>query len=319
MKRFLFFLILYILFCFCACSKFSPKLELYQICWEGENLDYKSCVPLYNSEELNLDDDYNYPDPRTDPSFNYDIEKYLFPIRFVDLKVVNSIQKLSKNFVLDEFMSLSKGRAAIFSSPVVSLLQRMRDEIDCSIIITSGYRSPGYNNSIEGSAKFSRHIYGDAVDIISNCISLDQLNDLCTEYGGYARQYISSHVHCDWRNLDLDDHFFMGKVNSKLLFDKILLTKQKNLQQKKIEQKYAYIEILSGKIGHNNEIVMLGDLRYHDDPDYLMVDWEIIDPDNKILYRRENPLIFTFSKKGIYQFNALISHNFIVSKEYLIK
>ena len=44
-------------------------------------------------------------------------------------------------------------------------LEILRDELGAAITITSGYRSPEYNEQIDG-AKNSRHMLGEAADIM---------------------------------------------------------------------------------------------------------------------------------------------------------
>lgn len=87
---------------------------------------------------------------------------------------MNDIQ-LSKNFWLSEFThSQSAIRQCVNNAPCVStvknlkalcinLLQPLRDELGCPIIISSGYRSPQLNKII-GGANNSQHVRGQAVD-----------------------------------------------------------------------------------------------------------------------------------------------------------
>jgi hypothetical protein len=90
----------------------------------------------------------------------------------------------------------------------VQSLQWLRETVGGPISVNSGYRSPGYNAGIEGSATWSRHMYGDAADIAAADLSIDALADLCTDWGaGYVGTY-TTHVHCDWRDDPLSAAFY---------------------------------------------------------------------------------------------------------------
>jgi uncharacterized protein YcbK (DUF882 family) len=76
---------------------------------------------------------------------------------------------LTRNFKLQEFAS--KDGAATPLSVVHKLqglainLQALRDEIGKPIRINSGYRSPAHNRAVGGASR-SRHVIGDAADIV---------------------------------------------------------------------------------------------------------------------------------------------------------
>ena len=76
--------------------------------------------------------------------------------------------KITTNFTLEEFNC--KDGSAMPNDVMINIiklaknLQVLRDAINKTISITSGYRSPEYNAKIKG-AKFSQHIKGTAADI----------------------------------------------------------------------------------------------------------------------------------------------------------
>jgi uncharacterized protein YcbK (DUF882 family) len=76
--------------------------------------------------------------------------------------------KITTNFSLEEFNC--KDGSAMPNDVMINIiklaknLQVLRDAINKTISITSGYRSPEYNAKIKG-AKFSQHINGTAADI----------------------------------------------------------------------------------------------------------------------------------------------------------
>jgi len=79
--------------------------------------------------------------------------------------------KLSKNFNWSEFQS--KDGAPMPTDVkanirrLVENLEVIRAALNSPIKITSGYRSPGHNASIPGSAKDSQHVKGTAADFSS--------------------------------------------------------------------------------------------------------------------------------------------------------
>jgi hypothetical protein len=128
-------------------------------------------------------------------------------LRFADLSAVDGSLPIAANFLLDEVMQEYKGRYGVFQAHVVEKLQAIRDQIGAPLHVNSGYRSPGYNATIDG-ATLSRHMYGDAADMWSDGISLTGLSNICSSLGaGYIGMY-SSFVHCDWRTTALDPAFY---------------------------------------------------------------------------------------------------------------
>ena len=76
-------------------------------------------------------------------------------------------------------------------------LDRARDLFGAPIIITSGYRGPGRNDSV-GGVKDSAHTTGTAVDI--RCADPEMQKKLCWALGvaGFRRiGCYSKHIHCD--------------------------------------------------------------------------------------------------------------------------
>lgn len=146
--------------------------------------------------------DYAYPEPLD--------AQYAAPTAFLDLEEGSAVPNLevAPNFVLSEFASARKGRFAVLQPHLVERLQAVRDGIGSPVLVNSGYRSPGYNAGIDGAAEWSRHLYGDAVDIASPESSLDALADQCEDEGASYVAVYTSHVHCDWRDHPLDPAFF---------------------------------------------------------------------------------------------------------------
>lgn len=172
-----------------------------EVCYPGADSAGDTCVPVVAWDPA-WGSDYEYPEPLDGSA------AYSKPARFVDLSAVDPALALAPNFVLDEFMQEWKGRYGVYQPHVVETLQAMRSDSGGALYVNSGYRSPGYNASLEGSATWSRHMYGDAVDMYSATLSLSELGDLCESYGAdYVGMY-SSHVHCDWRYSPLEPAFY---------------------------------------------------------------------------------------------------------------
>lgn len=184
-------------------------------CFPGSQQDNSVCFPLIEVENLNdPNGDYAYRNPETDPSFpeSFDVEAYRAPIRYLDLNSVSATINLAPNFQLGELMSASKGIYGLYSVPALTKIQEMRDAAGSPLIVNSAYRSPGYNAKLDGSAKWSRHTFGDALDFYSRTLSLKQLRDLCLKHGASFFQLYRSHIHCDWRYIERDNGFFPAAV-----------------------------------------------------------------------------------------------------------
>lgn len=171
-----------------------------EVCYPGPSGDFGTCVSLADASDV-FSRDYDYPDPLNDSA------QYSRPVRFLDLTATPRNTAVAENFVLSELAQQSKGRFAIVQAHAVERLQELRDELGV-LQVNSGYRSPGYNAGIDGSATYSRHTYGDAFDLAPAEASLDDLADACDSNGaGFVNVY-QTHIHCDWRDDDLDFAFY---------------------------------------------------------------------------------------------------------------
>ena len=179
----------------------DPGDPVDEACYLGADRAGTTCLPVV-AWSSDWGSDYTYPDPLDD--------RYLAPARYLDLDDPSSDPDLAlaPNFTLGEFLSATKGRFGVFQPHAVQSLQWVREAIGGPVTVNSGYRSPGYNAGIDGSATWSRHMYGDAADIASADLSIDALADLCADWGaGYVGTY-TTHVHCDWRDDPLSPSFY---------------------------------------------------------------------------------------------------------------
>ncbi|MDG1484124.1 MAG: D-Ala-D-Ala carboxypeptidase family metallohydrolase [Myxococcota bacterium] len=170
------------------------------VCYPGEDSDYTACLPL-TPHRSSWGVDYAYPEP-------YDgSQQYSAPVRFIDLTAADPSLLLAPNFALDEVMQEYKGDYGLYQVHVMEYIQAIRDTIGGALYVNSGYRNVSYNAGVGGST-YSRHMYGDAVDMYSNSASLSELADICDSLGaGYVSEY-ETHVHCDWRDDLLDVAFY---------------------------------------------------------------------------------------------------------------
>lgn len=175
-----------------------PDTIVGTVCYPGPTGASDACVPLVDWSS-SWGSAYAYP--------SHSSNQYRKPLRFVDLGAADSNLGIAKNFILGEVLQEWKGRYGVFQPHVVDKLQQIRNTSGGAIHINSGYRSPGYNRSVDG-ATYSRHMFGDAVDMRSSVMSLSGIRSICQQLNaGYIGMY-STFVHCDWRNHALDAKFF---------------------------------------------------------------------------------------------------------------
>ncbi len=182
-----------------------------EVCYPGEDSAYTTCLPLVDHSD-EWGPAYAYPVPLDDSPF------YRAPVRFLDLSTdeADPRLKLAPNFQLDEFMEEYKGRFGLFQVHAVESIQLMREAIGGPLYVNSAYRNVDYNAGV-GGATWSRHLYGDAVDIRSDDASLDELAELCEDLGAGFTSVYTSHVHCDWRDDALDLAFYDAAVTAHLM------------------------------------------------------------------------------------------------------
>lgn len=104
-----------------------------------------------------------------------------------------------QDLVIDGKLILSAGQIQQNIIDTAKSLDRVRRLLgDRPILINSWYR-PSHINARVGGAKYSRHQYGDAVDIRSNYHSPQTIYKMLDKVhgGGLGRYY--NFVHLDWR------------------------------------------------------------------------------------------------------------------------
>jgi uncharacterized protein YcbK (DUF882 family) len=321
----LFVLGLIISLCFlAACGKSSSENPINKVvdgegstnipgpstCYAGANNDNSACVAL---KTINAAKE-GYKNPYTDPSFmaNGNKNQYRMPVQAVNLKISSLNLKLAPNFKLVELMSVEKASYGIFSPAVLKIIQKLRDAAHGALKINSGYRPPAWNEGVPGSAKWSRHQYGDAVDIASPSASLDQLVKLCKSLGAtYVDKYVV-HVHCDWRNHDLEPAFY-GASN-------VIRTLSEGEEKMNILADLtdtSEIQVI-GTIKAGNIVRLISTVTYKEDDDELYKRWVITKPNGDQIDVEQAEVSLPL-EKGTYQVEHYIGADIKLNKTIVVQ
>lgn len=108
-----------------------------------------------------------YPAPGGNPFGGARERHYERVLYFIDLAGAPATGRVSSNFLLSEYLNPTRRRGgdrAYVDAQVVVHVQQIRSGLGRPLILSSAFRSPEHNRDV-GGATFSRHIYGDAVDI----------------------------------------------------------------------------------------------------------------------------------------------------------
>lgn len=79
-------------------------------------------------------------------------------------KAKDGNKKLSANFKVKEFACSDSSDPIFIDSELVTILQKIRTHFGKAVTITSAYRTPPHNKSVDGTT-YSQHLYGKAADI----------------------------------------------------------------------------------------------------------------------------------------------------------
>lgn len=122
------------------------------------------------------------------------------PGRQMTIILVNPAQheiQLSPHFRSGEFASKGGTAEILIHKDLLEGLQRMREEIGKPMRITSAFRPWEYNRLV-GGAKWSRHLYGRAADVVVDGMSGHQIADVARRIGRFKGIGIS------WRFCHVD-------------------------------------------------------------------------------------------------------------------
>jgi hypothetical protein len=173
-----------------------------RVCYPGTAFDNSVCFDLVAASTV-TDAAYTYPSAGD--------ARYRAPDFYLDLQTATGSTRVAANFRLDEFMQSTKGRYGVFRPLTVAHWQRIRASLGVPLVVTSGYWSPGRNETIDGASTNSRHMYGDAADVTANgAVTLEAIRTACTQEGADFTQVYTSHVHCDWRDEGHSNDFWLA-------------------------------------------------------------------------------------------------------------
>jgi uncharacterized protein YcbK (DUF882 family) len=109
-------------------------------------------------------------------------------------------EKVGQHFKVREFACKDRSQVVFIDSYLVSILDILRNQVGKPVIITSGYRTPAWNEKCDG-AKYSYHMRGMAADIRVNGMNpkeiANKLNKIIPDSCGII--VYSTWVHIDTR------------------------------------------------------------------------------------------------------------------------
>ena len=108
-----------------------------------------------------------YPRPEGNPFGGVRQRHYAAVGFFVNLGSAPLAEWVSANFRLSEYVNptlLRGGRRAYVDAQIVDHVQQIRSGLARALVLNSAFRAPEHNREV-GGATYSRHLYGDAVDI----------------------------------------------------------------------------------------------------------------------------------------------------------
>lgn len=100
--------------------------------------------------------------------------------------------------------------------PIDNYVKLLEKETKCTLIVTSGHRTPEHNKKVGGS-KNSYHLYDRARDLVpkdKKCISFKKLANIACKMGMSVIQY-DNHIHIDNRSNKICLDWSNGKKYTK--------------------------------------------------------------------------------------------------------
>lgn len=173
----------------------------------------QTCFDVHDIDDVNrAEPKYSYVDSFNDPSFPSGLDKWQYrsPVNLLFSQQHVSTAPLAENFLRKEVLNANdnRGNYGFFSTEAMHRIQQLREHFGKPLIINSGYRSPSYNASLPGAARYSRHTYGDAIDFKIPGVSFQAIANKCLDLGAGYYQIYSSHIHCDWRTTPLNEEIY---------------------------------------------------------------------------------------------------------------
>jgi hypothetical protein len=292
------------------------------VCYLGEEKTNELCLPLFSDQEIaDPNDEFVYKNPYTFQGFPEELpkEQYRVPFAFVDLNREDPSLRLAPFFKLEEVMASRKGRYGLYSPKVIEHLQAIREAAGAPVHMNSGYRSPAYNSATPGSAKWSRHQYGDAVDFESPGVSLFKLAELCEKRNASFILVYTTHVHCDWRMEPLPEEYF-GKGPSDDVIPPASMRKTMEAYVSSLEEK-TRIRLEKGalKQGSMTQWVVSFPEILHEDHGELLVQWRWEAPSGLRETRRSQKLSLSLKERGIYRLEVVVGGLLKSQKRFFVQ
>jgi uncharacterized protein YcbK (DUF882 family) len=115
---------------------------------------------------------------------------------WLHVSVLSDSFRLSRNFNLREFKSKDHTDLVLIHPALILGLQHLRDHVQRSITINSGYRSPAHNTAM-GGATNSMHTKGMAADIVISGMTPIQVASLAHDMGFGGIKAYPTFTHID--------------------------------------------------------------------------------------------------------------------------
>ena len=132
---------------------------------------YGASVTFPSGCRLSLVKDFGltgtYPAPGQNPFGPAKQVHYARVGYFIDLSSVSLSERVSDNFLVAEYVNPTArrgGKRAYVDAQIAYHVQQVRSGLGRPLVLNSAFRAPEHNQVV-GGATYSRHLYGDAVDI----------------------------------------------------------------------------------------------------------------------------------------------------------
>ena len=109
-------------------------------------------------------------------------------------------KKLSDNFKVSDFRSKDGSDIILVNPELIELLEKIRKHFGRPVSIVSGYRTPSYNSKLNGAAKNSQHMYGNAADIKIEGVTPKEIYDWISGWHKGGLGIYPTFVHVDVRD-----------------------------------------------------------------------------------------------------------------------
>lgn len=270
-----------------------PNVQIIKACYYSPINTNETCYNVIEATDEQVKSEYSYKDPFTNNLFpgNFNPNQYIAPKRFIPLNEVDGNSILTSHFKINELMQLHKGDLALFSPDVLFHIEKMRDSIKKAIHIHSGYRSPAYNESLSGTANWSRHMYGDAIDFHIEGESFENIAKMCLDHGASFYQIYQAHIHCDWRNVPLNGAFYEASNQAGVFLNY------------KIQSEIASNIVINED--DKNWSLSINSPAIEDSEDQLMYIWEVSVGKKSKIYKTPT-ISLKKDKKSVYQIKVTV-------------